>query len=626
MAPRQSTAQMPQRTAPKLAPEVEVEAERAKPKPKPKMTNDEKIHALRQAAKRQARLIEQPAYLDCLHSILFPKKRPAYPAHDDGSISKRRRFVHKPKIEVSRRRSRPRRTQLPSRSPSISISPSPPSSPAPTSSSSSSSSSSSRSSRPTGKSPAKPPPACNKFMELPTEIHIEILRHLLVWPHEITVFRGWSLVYPRLRPQLQVSILFTCRLLRDRGLPILFGENTFAYDLRDPKASHNHTSTVIDKVFDGCEVPINKYGHLIRYIRIKAHSNRLHSNNHRRAFESAILKFLPGGDLAHPANLHTITLEVPAICSEDLEPDAELLEPKLVPICQYLKEDSRINKALFEIRSQYVRVLAWDKFRECWETNIDLLYYFYERELRLQHMTREKGKNYSAAVTADNQNVSGDLDEAASYRPKDVKAMDKRWAKKVEDGVSGLKNLAWRIERLAIDPDLVVDKLKVWRRATNPDNSRDARRSASGELVSLPSNFREPAVRWRSETSSNRCRTASGQSKPATIPGPKLPAKPKAKSKDNSKREVKGKTKAGAKTKSNITHSSILHTGNGVNEAKLLEAQRGTPKKGKGRHVSGMLTKEALEDEDMEDYTDNDDDDDKVTVYWDDGGEGNAGF
>lgn len=433
-------------------------------------------------------------------------------------------------------------------------------------------------------------------------------------------------MYPRSRPRLQVSILCTCKLLKNRGLPILFSENTFAYDLRDPNVSHGHTNTVIDKVFDGCDVPINEYGHLIRYIRIKVHRNRLHLNECRRAFESAILKFLPSGGLAHPANFHTLTLEVPAVCKEDLEPNSDLQEPKSVPICQYLLEDSRVGKALLEIRTQWVRVLAWDRFGECWETDIDMRSLFRYEEMRLESMARGADKIHETYIAADNQNVSGDPGEATSYNTEDVEAMEKRWSKEIEHSASGLRNLAGRIERLAIDPELVIDKLKVWRRADNPSNGRGPKRNGEDELVFLPSNFREPSLRSMSDMSFNRGQTAGTCSKSAATLGLKLTTKPKARSnKPKGKANSKAKTTTKTTAKLSIVDSGIFHARNDVNEAKLLEAQRGTSKQGKVRNGGGMLTEKTLEDEGMQDYIGNDDDDDKVTVYWDEHEESTTG-
>ncbi|KAI0525323.1 hypothetical protein F5B22DRAFT_334011 [Xylaria bambusicola] len=585
-----------------------------------KMAVEQKVKALRKAARRQARYLEQPSYLPGLFGLLLTRKRSAYPAHDDGPERKRKRITHRPMIEISRRR--PRRAREPrSSKPRLH-----PPSPSPSSSQSSASSSSSSPSLPPA--PSSPPssplssgpsscppaplpvslpteessaerhPAFKQFMDLPAEIHDEILRYILRWPHDITVFNGWSLVYPRSRPRLQLSILYTCRMLKDLGLRILFGENTFAYDLRDPKVASSHTGTVIDEVFDGCVVPINKYGHLIRYVRIKFHRNRLCLNEHRQAFTKAILKFRPGSDLAHPANLHTLTLEVPALCNADLDPDYEMLEPKTVPICQYLKEEAGSYNgynALFEIRTQWVRVLAWDKYNECWETNIDMRYYFND-----ENKAWREGNKHGTEDAANDQNVKRDADTTVIYRTRDVEAMEMLRAKKAESALAGLRNLATRIEHLANSPDLVVNKFKVWRPATNPSNGRGPKGSGEDEFVSLPPGFREPPLRGRTRSTTR------------AKPNPKLPTKPNSKSnmKSTTEPEDKSSTKAGTKNKKSPVNLSIFHARNEVNEQKLLKAQKGTQKKENGRCGCGTLTEEVLEDED-------DADDDRVTVYWD---------
>ncbi|KAI0969692.1 hypothetical protein F4678DRAFT_437935 [Xylaria arbuscula] len=359
-------------------------------------------------------------------------------------------------------------------------------------------------------------------------------------------------------------------MLRNQGLRILFGENQFKYDLRDPSPSHGHTYPVLDQVFGDSVVPINEYGHLLRFIKIKVDRFRMHFNEHRRSFERALLKFLPGGDLAHPANLHTLTLEVPALCNDDLNADPETQQPDEVPICWYLRQGSMVGDALFKIRTQWVRVLACDRYDKYWETEFDLRYFHKDEQLRLD----------SAADKTGTQNTSTDPHAVTSYRTKDVEAMEKRWDREVEDAVAGLRNLAWRIEMLATDPEFVVNQAGLWGPVDSPNVSRRSKTSEEAGFVSLPSNWREPS-------SLSTTRASRGPARSKKDPSP------------SSGGASKFKGKAGTKSKSTakvrFNDLAIFHAADTVQEAQLLEAQKDMREKETEADRGGILTVEWLD-------------------------------
>ncbi|KAI0840017.1 hypothetical protein F5Y06DRAFT_308851 [Hypoxylon sp. FL0890] len=107
---------------------------------------------------------------------------------------------------------------------------------------------------------------------LPAEVREEILRYFVLCDHEIPVFQGWSLVYPRKKPHLDLSIMRTCKVLHLQGLRMLYGENTFLYDIRDP-AAHHKLAEDHPLLVSNASIPINKYGHLMRHIKINVPSN-----------------------------------------------------------------------------------------------------------------------------------------------------------------------------------------------------------------------------------------------------------------------------------------------------------------------------------------------------------------
>ncbi|KAI1390965.1 uncharacterized protein F4822DRAFT_168188 [Hypoxylon trugodes] len=233
-----------------------------------------------------------------------------------------------------------------------------------------------------------PMAAMGQFGMLPAEIREEILRYLLICPHDIRVFRGWSRVYPRSKPKLDLTILSTCKLLYKQGIRILFGENTFLYDIRDPATHLAATNPVMNRVFADYMVPINKYGHLIRHITVEVPANRLNLDNVPK-FTNAIQKFLPGGGLFETASIHTLTLNLPVFRLEDLEGSGWLEHPDSVPILKFVDQSSRTRKILLRLNVQFIRILAMNKDGDIFEHTINLRYYYKYRQAQLAYKRGE---------------------------------------------------------------------------------------------------------------------------------------------------------------------------------------------------------------------------------------------
>ncbi|KAI1820619.1 hypothetical protein F4861DRAFT_542759 [Xylaria intraflava] len=314
------------------------------------------------------------------------------------------------------------------------------------------------------------PIAARGFVGLPAEIRDEILRYILLWPHEIVVFHNWSRVLPRYRPRLELSILYTCKILACQGRRILFGENTFMYDLRNPTPPRSRTEKVLERTYEGFMVPIDEYGHLIRRIKIKVHRSRLYSISDRQNFESSILKFLPGEGLVHPARLHTLTIEVPAEYKRDLYgPNVD--NPDEIPICQYLQKGSIFNNALLKLQLKRIRVLAWGRKQSgCWETVITMPYFVRDEQMRLESAALKEGKQPDTSERAIDQSTTNDSAVATRCRPgyelDEAKTMEEIWNCKVKEDVEKLHNLAWRIEGLVVNRNCAVDERKLWKPVT----------------------------------------------------------------------------------------------------------------------------------------------------------------
>ncbi|KAI5924360.1 hypothetical protein F4810DRAFT_709695 [Camillea tinctor] len=409
--------------------------------------------------RRHAREMELPPHPNDYQLVLpitqIPRKRPAYPAYDD-RLNKRTRAgqLHPQKWTNSNREQPP--------------------------------------------SPFSPPPAQNRpnpitalgaFAALPPEIRDAILRPLLLCQHAIRVFAGWTRAYPRSRPRLDLAVLRTCRALHRQGQRVLYGENTFEYDVRDPAAWDAATRRVLRDVFGRSELPFDRRGHLVRRVRVRVPADRMGFRGCAEAFARALRKFLPGGGLSGGC-LHTLTLEVPALCVRDLEWRGD---PEEVPICRFFREGSHVREALLRLPVQWVRVLAHDRNGKTYETVCDLRYFFKQKQ--------EQAAMGMEGVDIGIGSQDGDGEEGEGERTGDVQAMKELWKRNVRQSKAQLYTLSWRLETLARDPDKAVDELHLWTRVPTENNDsamaanfhtrRNPGRNDAESFVSLPPNWRE---------------------------------------------------------------------------------------------------------------------------------------
>lgn len=130
-----------------------------------------------------------------------------------------------------------------------------------------------------------------RFFTLATEIREKIYRHLLVSSKPIHVQNLWTEMArrpsrrgarrgqngPDAEVTIETHILSVCRRTALEGTRILYSENSFLYQLRDPE--------VLDKKTAGTQKPTTrsqtkqyidlvKYGHLIRHMAIELEPNR----------------------------------------------------------------------------------------------------------------------------------------------------------------------------------------------------------------------------------------------------------------------------------------------------------------------------------------------------------------
>ncbi|KAI0120584.1 hypothetical protein BJ170DRAFT_600526 [Xylariales sp. AK1849] len=214
--------------------------------------------------------------------------------------------------------------------------------------------------------------AIGEFAKLLTEIRDKIFRHLLIHHTDIRVLRGWSLLFPRSRPNLQAGLLNICRVFYREGVRILYGENTFVYLIRDPSEASYDTGLIVRHVYDSDQIPINKYGHLIRNIKIIIEANRMRLFDSRRNLPTAIQKFLPDHGFVTAAQLHTVTIELPAITRAVLKMRKDVgTSVEDIPAAQWFQAGSAVLTALRRLNCQFIRIVARTHDGECYAALVD---------------------------------------------------------------------------------------------------------------------------------------------------------------------------------------------------------------------------------------------------------------
>ncbi|POR38844.1 Uncharacterized protein TPAR_00953 [Tolypocladium paradoxum] len=219
---------------------------------------------------------------------------------------------------------------------------------------------------PTPEPEPEPDPEPSALHRLPPEIRLKIYAELLRADKPILVYGGWRLVYRRQHKRKSerrhdrqkkedealdtpIAILSTCRLFYQEALPVLYGENTFLYRLRDPIATVTDVARLVqidtseEELLDaeyedegGAEsgsdweeghatrrgasrrrakktafdIDIGKHLHLFRRIVVEAEHNRF-SEDTKHSMACAIDAFATRHPGRHPApNIRSLTVRV----------------------------------------------------------------------------------------------------------------------------------------------------------------------------------------------------------------------------------------------------------------------------------------------------------------------------
>lgn len=216
--------------------------------------------------------------------------------------------------------------------------------------------------------------AMGDFAKFPNEVLDEILGNLLVSENDLRVLFGWSLIFPRGKPNLNVAIMSTCSMLHQQGARVLYGKNTFLYDICDPAVHLLSTTKIWEGIYKTCLIQFNKYGHLIRHAAIHVPSKREGDADVQFMFANAIEKFLPQSNLSKPANLHTLTLKVSALSWPELKVYGyNNNNNKMVPGAKmFVGHGNQIRTALYDLNVQNVRILAQKENKHVFEHVIEL--------------------------------------------------------------------------------------------------------------------------------------------------------------------------------------------------------------------------------------------------------------
>ncbi|KXJ92862.1 hypothetical protein Micbo1qcDRAFT_174007 [Microdochium bolleyi] len=192
---------------------------------------------------------------------------------------------------------------------------------------------------------------------LPPELLDEILRYGLLWPRKISLFKGWTVVYPQSKPRLSsLSILRACRHLHSRGASILYGENRFVYEIRDPGELDRDANLLMrGNLYAECGFPFDRHGCRVQHVHIAIEPGRVALAHNRNAFITALEKFLPTsrGSLG---GIHTLTVEIPAL----IDPAAERMHMGLsevdIPICAFFDKDSRTVETIKRLQPKFLQL------------------------------------------------------------------------------------------------------------------------------------------------------------------------------------------------------------------------------------------------------------------------------
>lgn len=235
------------------------------------------------------------------------------------------------------------------------------------------------------------------FFTLATEIREKIYRHLLVSSKPIHVQRLWTELARRpsrrggrrgqndldVEVTIETQILRVCRRTALEGTRILYSENSFLYQLRDPEvlenkvASARKTNRTTRSQKKQRTIDLAKYGHLIRHMAIELEPNR--TGLQYQDLMAAALDTLvsPSAGVASPRvpmplrqpcghiHLHTLTITVSPLFESNRrtvrpsapgDQDVTIKDGRFLSVVSFFSRGATVVKALQRINANFLRI------------------------------------------------------------------------------------------------------------------------------------------------------------------------------------------------------------------------------------------------------------------------------
>ncbi|KAI1102389.1 hypothetical protein F4804DRAFT_334317 [Jackrogersella minutella] len=217
--------------------------------------------------------------------------------------------------------------------------------------------------------------ALGDFRKIPAEVRVQIWKKVLVSPNDIPVYSNWTRVYPRKVFYIDSRILHTCKLIHREGHQLLYSDNTFLHDIRDPSKSacYNQFPVLHKSIFGGdrYKFPIEKYRHLIRHVKVNIPGLYLWYH-YKKKMQDSIETFLLSNGQGQQAELLTFKLCFTVVDGTDDPPDGVFIVSLRRIMSLYAEYLPDFLRAVCELHVPSIRVSVVDLHGFEFEQIIDM--------------------------------------------------------------------------------------------------------------------------------------------------------------------------------------------------------------------------------------------------------------
>lgn len=210
------------------------------------------------------------------------------------------------------------------------------------------------------------------FFSLAPEIRDKIYRHLLVSSTPVGVRNLWTELARRTRRRrgncdsgtrgndsiININILLVCRQTAAEGIRVLYSENTFLYQLRDPEVvcrlqqEHRLVLRTAPRGFPETGINLEKYAHLLRHITIELEPNRSGT-----AYEKLMAAAIQALALPH-IRLYKLTITVSPLFETYRRKagGSGTVKTKYLSVVPYFSKNAPVLKALLGVNTRFLRI------------------------------------------------------------------------------------------------------------------------------------------------------------------------------------------------------------------------------------------------------------------------------